>query len=130
MGAGPGPPRGTTNLNWEPNAAAFGQFVRAMGTRYSGNYDPSLGRIAPGDPNDLPRIGFWSVWNEPDYGPSLAPQGVPGHLTIENSPRMYRSLLDAAWSGLMATGIDLDRHDPVRRARAARGRPTGACSRA
>jgi hypothetical protein len=101
---GPGRPRGNTNPNWEPNAADYGAFVRAVGTRYSGDYDPSTGQIAPGDPGDLPRINFWSVWNEPDYGPSLAPQGVPGHLTIENSPRLYRNLVDAAWSGLVATG--------------------------
>ena len=101
---GPGRPAGNTNPNWEPNAADFGAFVRAVGTRYSGDYDPSTGTISPGDPNDLPRVNFWSVWNEPDYGPSLAPQGVPGHLRIENSPRMYRNLLDAAWSSLAATG--------------------------
>jgi hypothetical protein len=78
--------------------------MRALGTRYSGTYDPALGESVPGDPNDLPRVDFWTVWNEPDYGPSLAPQGVPGHLTVENSPRMYRNLLGAAWRSLQATG--------------------------
>ena len=58
----------------------------------------------PGDAGDLPRVSFWSIWNEPDYGPSLAPQGVPGDLTVENSPRMYRRLLDAAWAALQASG--------------------------
>jgi hypothetical protein len=101
---GPGRPAGNSNPNWEPSATAFGAFVRAAGTRYSGSYDPSLGTSVPGDPNDLPRVSFWSIWNEPDYGPSLAPQGVPGELTVENSPRMYRNLLDAAWSSLQATG--------------------------
>jgi hypothetical protein len=101
---GAGRPQGSQNPNWEPSASAFGAFVSAIGTRYSGNYDPVLGRLAPGDPNDLPRVSFWSIWNEPDYGPSLAPQGVLGHLTVENSPRLYRNLLDAAWSSLRATG--------------------------
>jgi hypothetical protein len=101
---GPGRPAGNSNPNWEPSAADFGAFVRAIGTRYSGDYDPTLRRLAPGDPNDLPRVSFWSIWNEPDYGPSLAPQGVPGDLTVENSPRMYRNLVDAAWSGLQASG--------------------------
>ena len=63
-----------------------------------GTYTP------PGATAPLPRVSFWTVWNEPDYGPSLAPQGVPGNLKVENSPRMYRGLLDAAWSGLNATG--------------------------
>jgi hypothetical protein len=101
---GPGRPRGNHNMSWEPNAADFAAFVRAVGTRYSGSYNPRLKRAAPGNADDLPRISFWSIWNEPDYGPSLAPQGVPGDLTVENSPRMYRNLVDAAWSGLQATG--------------------------
>jgi hypothetical protein len=95
---GPGRPAGNQNPNWEPSASAYGAFVHAIGQRYSGTYVPT-GATAP-----LPRVDFWTIWNEPDYGPSLAPQGVPGHLTIENSPRMYRNLLDAAWGSLLATG--------------------------
>lgn len=75
-----------------------------MATRYSGDYDPPANTLEPGQPGDLPRVRFWSIWNEPDYGPSLAPQGVPGNLTIENSPKMYRRLVDAAWSALQVTG--------------------------
>jgi hypothetical protein len=101
---GPGRPAGNRNPNWEPSPAAYGQFVQAVATRYSGNYDPGLEAVDPSDPSDLPRVSFWSIWNEPDYGPSLAPQGVPGDLSVENSPRMYRRLLDAAWAGLAATG--------------------------
>jgi hypothetical protein len=95
---GPGRPRGSTNDNWEPSSSAFGAFVHAVGARYSGTYVP------PGQTAPLPRVDFWTIWNEPDYGPSLAPQGVPGHLTIENSPRMYRGLVAAAWRSLQATG--------------------------
>ena len=101
---GSGRPAGNTNPNWEPSAGAFGSFVRAIGTRYSGSYNPARRAVAPGAPGDLPRVDFWTVWNEPDYGPSLAPQGLPGNLRIENSPRLYRNLLDAAWSGLAASG--------------------------
>jgi hypothetical protein len=105
---GPGRPAGNKNPNWEPSSSAYGQFVRAVATRYSGNYGPAEQELDPGNPGDLPRVDFWSIWNEPDYGPSLAPQGVPGDLTVENSPRMYRRLLDAAWSALQAAG-----HTPV-----------------
>src|SRR5436309_3285928 len=83
----PGRPSGNSNPHWEPSPAEFGAFVRAVATRYSGSYDPVQERLAPGDPDDLPRVSFWSIWNEPDYGPSLAPQGVPGDRTVENSPR-------------------------------------------
>ena len=95
---GPGRPAGNSNPNWEPSPTDYGQFVRAIGTRYSGSYIPA-GRSSP-----LPRVNFWSIWNEPDYGPSLAPQGVPGDLSVENSPRMYRNLVGAAWNGLRASG--------------------------
>jgi hypothetical protein len=100
---GGGAPRANTNLDWDPSPTQYRQFVHALGVRYSGRYDPALKRTVR-DANDLPRVSFWSVWNEPDYGPSLAPQGVPGHLTIENSPRMYRNLVAAAWTALAQTG--------------------------
>ena len=105
---GPGEPKGATNQMWEPSPVDYRLFVHALGIRYSGNYNPVLKRLDPGSPQDLPRVSFWSVWNEPDYGPSLAPQGVPGDLTIENSPRMYRNLVDAAWAALRQTGHGSD----------------------
>lgn len=104
---GPGAPKDRKpHFSWEPNAREFGPFVRAVATRYSGNYDPATNTLDPGNPNDLPAVHFWSVWNEPDYGPSLAPQGDPrhaGHSSIERSPWMYRNLLDAAWTALDQT---------------------------
>ena len=91
---GPGLPSGTTGLfrqAWKPSAAQFGQFVHAVGTRYSGHY------------HGLPRVSFWSIWNEPNYGFDIAPQGT-NHGTIETGAVIYRGLVDAAWSGLRQTG--------------------------
>ncbi len=99
---GPGAPTDKPHPNWDPSPSAFGAFVRAVGMRYSGTYTPA-GASAP-----LPRVDYWSIWNEPDYGPSLAPQGVARNLAIENSPRMYRNLLDAAWHALQGTGHTQD----------------------
>jgi hypothetical protein len=92
---------GTRFASWMPNSAAFGAFVRAVGTRYGGHYTP------PGAPSPLPRASFWSIWNEPNYGPGLAPQATQ-HSTVEVSPRLYRSLLDAAWTSLKGTGHGQD----------------------
>ncbi len=105
---GPGRPGGVSNPNWEPSPTLYGAFVHALAVRYSGSYDPKRKRTVR-DRNDLPRVSFWSVWNEPDYGPSLAPQGIPGALTVENSPRMYRNMVDAAWRALHQTGHANDR---------------------
>jgi hypothetical protein len=95
---GPGAPSGSPHFNWEPSAREYGQFVRAVATRYNGRYVPRGAATA------LPRIAYWSIWSEPNLGYALAPQGVPGHLRIENSGRMYRDLLDAGWTALHQTG--------------------------
>ncbi len=94
---GPGRPKHGGVGVWKPNAADYGAFVKAVGTRYSGTYRP------PGAAAPLPRIDFWSIWNEPNYGVDLAPQTIDDS-TVEVAPQLYRDLLDAAWSALSATG--------------------------
>jgi hypothetical protein len=97
---GPGVPAGTASTflgSWEPSPKEFGLFVSAVAERYSGHYTPA-GASAP-----LPRVDFWSIWNEPNYGQQLAPQAIDNS-TVESSPATYRALLDAAWSALQATG--------------------------
>jgi hypothetical protein len=59
--------------------------------------------VPAGAPNPLPRVDFWAVWNEPNYGQWLAPQAT-SHSTVEVGPALYRSLVDAAWSALQASG--------------------------
>jgi len=90
---GPGMPSGGNPYygQWKPSASQFNQFVRAVGTRYSGHY------------HGLPRVSFWSIWNEPNYGIDLAPQAT-NHDTTEVGAGLYRGLVDAAWSGLRASG--------------------------
>ena len=65
---------------WKPSASAFGEFVHAVATRYSGHYRPA------GSPAALPRVDFWAIWNEPNYGIDLAPQAID-HSTIETLRR-------------------------------------------
>lgn len=52
-----------------PSAVEFGAFVAALGTRYSGRFVPA-GRTAP-----LPRLSYWTIWNEPNQGVWLSPSG-------------------------------------------------------
>jgi hypothetical protein len=99
--SGKGAPHPATQTEWRPSAPEFGQFVRAIGLRYSGHYTP------PGATSPLPRVAFWSIWNEPNLGIELAPQAhEPSQ--VEVSGLLYRQLLDAAWSGLQATGHGRD----------------------
>jgi hypothetical protein len=102
---GPGiPPAALENpfWAWRPSARDFGQFVRAVGRRYSGTYVPP-GQIAP-----LPRVSFWALWNEPNFGEDLGPQAVRGS-TVAVGPVMYRNLVGQAWNALQATGHGTDR---------------------
>lgn len=82
---------------WKPSAAEYGEFVRAVGTRYSGGYSPTPGAPA------LPRVDFWSIWNEPNYGQQLAPQAID-RSTVEIAPMLYRGLVDAGFRALQKTG--------------------------
>ena len=98
---GSGAPRGTNGYfreDWQPSGKEFGYFVEAVGTRYDGSYKPR------GSTTALPRVSFWSIWNEPNYGYDIAPQGIGRNQSIPNSPHVYRNLLDAAWSSLQVTG--------------------------
>jgi hypothetical protein len=100
--SGPGAPAGTTpHPQWRPSAGQFGLWVHAMGDRYSGRYTP------PGSSAPLPRIDFWGIWNEPNYGVDLAPQAIDDS-RVEASPAVYRAMADAAWSALHATGHGSD----------------------
>jgi hypothetical protein len=126
---------GTRPANhYEPSAVDFGEFVQALGTRYSGTYvppappsttpPPPSGGItipllppltptaAPADttptPSALPRVDYWSIWNEPDQPGWLAPQWTSfGNQRVPESPRLYRDLVDAAVGGLDVTGHTL-----------------------
>jgi hypothetical protein len=100
---GAGAPAGSPRGLWKPSAHAFGSLVTAVAKRYSGSFDPTTGTPLPGDPNDLPKVSYWGIWNEPNYGPYLAPQATD-RSTVEVSPALYRGLVDAAWSALHANG--------------------------
>ncbi|HZE05547.1 MAG TPA: hypothetical protein VE127_10010, partial [Solirubrobacteraceae bacterium] len=88
---GKGAPKPATQPEWKPSAADYGEFVRAVATRYSGHYTP------PGASQPLPRVNFWSIWNEPDLGINMAPEAV-GKGQVEVAPRYYRAFVNAAWS--------------------------------
>jgi hypothetical protein len=81
---GPGEPKGTAAhpvpATWNPNPAMFERFAKAVGTRYDGHFTPK------GQKSALPRVGFWSIWNEPNQGSlGISPQAID-HNKVESSP--------------------------------------------
>ncbi len=85
--------------HWYASASEFGQFVEALGKRYSGTFKP------PGSGSALPRVSYWSVWNEPNQPGWLSPQWRSSkHGLIMEGPALYRSYADAAFNALLATG--------------------------
>jgi hypothetical protein len=99
----PGAPLATEANHYEPSAAAFGQFVVALGRRYSGRYVP------PGAHRALPRVGYWSIWNEPNQPGWLAPQTVTsGGTSSIAAARLYRGYVDAGFAALASSGHRAD----------------------
>jgi hypothetical protein len=88
-----------------PDAGAFGDFVEAVGRRYDGTWPDPQGPTGMA----LPAVDHWSLWNEPNYPSWLWPQwSGRGRNRVPSSPRLYRRLADAAYSGLKRSGHEGD----------------------
>ncbi|MCW3038746.1 MAG: hypothetical protein JWM31_651 [Solirubrobacterales bacterium] len=124
-------PREDIANTFQPDPDEFAQFVQAVGTRYSGTYGAAggstpqparpplceLSRSCPApepqppvlEGGALPRVAYFSVWNEPNQPGWLTPQWIarPGATDgsmVEAAPHLYRRLVDAAYRGLQASG--------------------------
>jgi hypothetical protein len=86
---------------WKPSPRLYAAFVQALGRRYSGTYVPR-GQTTP-----LPRVSFWQLYNEPNFGKNLAPQAT-NNSTVHSSAAIYRTLLDVGWRALQSTGHGRD----------------------
>ena len=93
-------PRADIQETFNPNPEEFGNFVRAVGKRYSGTY------------NGLPRVDYWSIWNEPNQAGWLTPQWSPDprkpKSQVDAAPTIYRNLVANAWQALADTGHGAD----------------------
>ncbi|HEX4364161.1 MAG TPA: cellulase family glycosylhydrolase [Solirubrobacteraceae bacterium] len=93
-------PRPDLQDTFGPSAQEFGAFVHAVATRYSGTYA------------GLPRVDFWSIWNEPNQAGWLTPQWAPDPRNakkfVDAAPSLYRNLVGSAWQALADTGHGSD----------------------
>ena len=113
---------------YAPKAAEFARFVTAVGRRYSGSYAPPAAPPATTQPGGvippitgmtespgaeaaarapaLPRVSFWSIWNEPNVAMWLTPQWrkTSSGRWVPFAAAHYRSLLVGAHRALTASG--------------------------
>jgi hypothetical protein len=121
------PERSDIDETYDPDPREFYAFMVALGRRYSGSYyvggpPPSPSPVPGGPPvalqsqapqgTPLPRVDYWTIWNEPNQSGWLTPQWAPDsrkpRSLIEASPRIYRGLVDAAWVALQGTYHNTD----------------------
>jgi hypothetical protein len=69
-----------SDVAYEPDPQAYGEFAEAAATRYDGNHD------------QLPRVRYWQAWNEPNITTFLQPQFMSGR---PFSPGWYRRMVNA-----------------------------------
>jgi hypothetical protein len=81
------------------NPTALEQFSFAAAQRYSGNFMRTDGVV-------LPRVRYWTAWNEPNLPIGLVPQWkkVDGHWVIQ-SARDYARICNAVVDGIHGTLI-------------------------
>ncbi len=94
-----GAPSAKFATHWYASASQFGRFVSALGRRYSGSSRAASGAL-------IPRVSYWSIWNEPNQPGWLAPQWRHGVMV---APVLYRGYVRAAFSALLRSG-----HSPAR----------------
>lgn len=95
-------PREDIVETFEPSPFEFASFVVAVGRRYSGSWPSPNG-------GTLPRVSYWSVWNEPNQSGWLTPQwSADSRKAFARGAALYRELLDGAWAALQATGHGRD----------------------
>jgi hypothetical protein len=68
--------------NYKVDSRDFADFARAVGTRYSGIF------------GDLPKVEYWSIWNEPNHIFFIKPRS--------QAPRVYRRLVQRGLPALKA----------------------------
>jgi hypothetical protein len=69
--------------NYKVDSRDFADFARAVGTRYSGAY------------SGLPKVTYWSIWNEPNHIFFIKPRS--------QAPRVYRRLVQRGLPALKAS---------------------------
>jgi hypothetical protein len=82
----------------DPDPGEYGSFLKALGSRYRGGYDPDGAAALPA----IRAAGYVGVWNEPNSPYQLQPQVKNG---AAYTPGLYRRLYGAGRQGLLGGGF-------------------------
>ena len=102
------PPAGGSPGTWKPDPEAYGNFAKALATRYSGNY------------GGLPAVHKFEAWNEPNIPLFLSPQYEGG---TPFAAEWYRGLLNSFRAGVH--GSEQEEQGDFRGDGSVRGPPRG-----
>jgi hypothetical protein len=92
--------RGPVRHRWEPDAERYGEFARAVASRYSGRHADPERRGAR-----LPAVRLWTTWNEPNHAGFLLPQWRRTRSGwVPRSPHVYRRLHERGYDSIK--GVD------------------------
>ena len=84
----------TENPRTNIDVAEYADFARAVARRYGGGYAP------PGE-EELPPVGMFTLWNEPNIPGFLLPQWErAGDRRVPASPHLYRAMVAAAYPAI------------------------------
>ena len=92
---GAAPPSGNWPGSYKPSPAALADFAAAAALRYGGDFSV--------DGAHLPRVRYWSIWNEPNLSAYLSPQTVNGK---PFAPYWYRAMLNASADAIHSVKAD------------------------
>lgn len=90
-------PAGSSRGITRPSPIEYGYFAEAVARRYNGTF-PSLAY-----PPALPRVGTFTLWNEPNYPAFIAPQW---NGTDPVSPDHYRLMLQRGYDAIKGVRLD------------------------
>ncbi len=76
--------RSFRSANYRPSAREYGRFTAAVARRYSGEFQ------------GLPKVRYFSLWNEPNHKQFLKPRSA--------APRIYRELVYAGLTAIRRNG--------------------------
>jgi len=85
------PRRSSWATTYKPSPTALADFVTAAAKRYSGGFE------------GLPRVRYWSIWNEPNLSAYLSHQTVNGKAF---APYWYRAMLNASADAIHSVKAD------------------------